>query len=88
MNKYNPCCDRRCLVYGCKTKETGGCYCVCRLIDAKNDYERILEDNEFTVQEVGIIHFPREIYPICEETKQKNLKNLEDINRRIKEYEN
>jgi hypothetical protein len=32
--KYKPCCGRRCLLYRCETQESGGCSCVCRLVDA------------------------------------------------------
>lgn len=31
--KYKPCCDGRCGVYGCESKDQGACYCCCRLLD-------------------------------------------------------
>jgi hypothetical protein len=41
--KYKPCCGRRCLVHGCKIREAGGCYCVCRLMDSINTFNTVIE---------------------------------------------
>ena len=31
--KYKPCCGSTCLLAHCETRDHGGCYCICRLID-------------------------------------------------------
>lgn len=31
--KYKSCCNRRCLLANCVTRESGGCYCVCSIMD-------------------------------------------------------
>ena len=41
--KYKPCCDRRCLKGNCQTRDHGGCYCVCRIIDAIGGLELAVE---------------------------------------------
>jgi len=41
--KYKPCCGKRCMVAGCKTKEQGACYCICRMHDQISHLESIIE---------------------------------------------
>jgi len=40
--KYKPCCGSRCLLGYCETRENGGCYCVCRLIDHIHTLEGLI----------------------------------------------
>ncbi len=42
MMLYKPCCGRTCLLGGCDTRDAGGCYCVCRLIDGINMHKKLL----------------------------------------------
>ncbi len=41
--RYKPCCNRKCMVHGCKTKEQGACYCICRMWDSIHNLESIME---------------------------------------------
>ena len=41
--KYKPCCDMRCCVAGCKTRSVGGCYHICRLVDAINSMKSVID---------------------------------------------
>lgn len=48
MVRYKACCGATCMVAGCETKDAGGCYCVCRLMDAKNSLEMIIDGKMLT----------------------------------------
>lgn len=41
--KYKPCCGRTCLSAVCETRDSGGCYCICRKIDEINCLKATLE---------------------------------------------
>lgn len=96
--KYKPCCGRRCLNFTCETRENGGCYCLCRLIDYIHTLEDIIHDR-------GVIKYGR-IYLLpgsfekfkenmneeekIEREKEKEWakKELENCNNSFKEYLN
>ena len=40
--KYKPCCNRRCLLAHCVTREQGGCSCVCHLMDNIHTFEDLI----------------------------------------------
>lgn len=61
--KYNPCCDKRCLVHGCQIREEGGCYCLCRLMDHLSQIKSASLGH--TIYQGGGIIF----YPDIEEAK-------------------
>jgi hypothetical protein len=41
--KFKPCCENRCLVSGCIHRESGACYCICRMHDKINALKSIQE---------------------------------------------
>ena len=41
--KYKPCCNNRCLLFFCETREAGGCYCTCRTKDYISHLQSIIE---------------------------------------------
>lgn len=87
MIKYKPCCDKRCGVSGCKTKEDGGCYCLCRLKDAKSTMLSLLDGTSYRWNG-GIIYEPGRIkIPLDGLEKQNARKELEKIIEKIKTYE-
>jgi hypothetical protein len=84
--KYKPCCDRRCLVHDCEEKESGGCYCVCRLMIAKNQCEMFLEGTVFK-QNGACIFRPGNKTTVSEEKKAEYSKILNEIQAKLKTYE-
>jgi|GEM_PF-2947673 hypothetical protein len=52
--KYKACCFSVCGLGNCKTREDGGCYCVCRL----NDYISLLQGAIEGTNINGCIYFP------------------------------
>ncbi len=87
MNKYKACCGKRCMVFGCETKEHGGCYCLCRLKDSENQCIMLLEGKSFR-HSGGIIYQPSRIpIPLEGNEKEEEEKTLTMIRNRIKEYE-
>lgn len=85
--KYKPCCDTRCLVGGCKTREDGGCYCVCRLKDAESSRLSLLEGRSYRFGG-GIIYEPgRTPVPLEGKEEQETLNELMNIRKKLKEYE-
>jgi hypothetical protein len=89
--KYKPCCVRRCGVGGCKTREQGGCYCICRLIDAIHMTKNIIEGKSF--RKNGMIVTPaadlrKEYLPgLTKEAKKVEEELLEEFEAKLKEYE-
>lgn len=85
--KYKPCCNARCLVGGCKTQESGGCYCLCRLKDAEQTCLRLLSGECYRFGP-GIIYKPGRIAtPLEGDEKEKTECELYEIRERIKTYE-
>lgn len=94
MLKYKPCCDRRCLLANCKTRDNGACSCVCRLMDSINTCNSILEGSSF---KMGSIYIPpgeyRDIFiaSLSEEERCSEMKyakeSLIDLHKLIKKYE-
>lgn len=85
--KYKPCCNRRCLLGHCETREAGGCHCVCYLKDAEHTIESLIDGRTYKVGD-GIIFDPRRPRkPLEGERKDEALKQLEEIKSRLKEYE-
>ncbi len=85
--KYKPCCENRCLVHGCETKEYGGCYCLCRLKDAENHCIGLLEGTHFR-QGGGIIYVPGRMIPLEGPEKISVENELIMIRSKIKAFEN
>lgn len=78
--KYKPCCGMRCMLGNCETRDSGGCYCTCRLVDYIHHLERDLLNHS------PILYFGKE-----KEAREKYLKQvpklLEEARARLKEYE-
>ncbi len=55
--KYKPCCKRRCLLGSCEIRESGGCYCVCRLVDNINIMKGVIDG---TILDHGCLFIPDE----------------------------
>lgn len=86
MDKYKPCCNRRCLVNGCEIKDKGGCYCVCRLKDSENQCLNLLDGQSYRENE-GIIYVPGRYQPLEGKEKQEIEMALEQICSKLREYE-
>jgi hypothetical protein len=84
--KYKPCCGTRCLLGNCDTREAGGCYCVCRLVDAKHSCEKVLDGSMF-VKNNALIYVPGHYTDLTEEERANALHDLEEINLKLKDYE-
>ncbi len=85
--KYTPCCSSRCLLGTCKTRNLGGCYCVCRLKDWEDTLMGIIE-GRIERFGPGIVYNPNRIpVPLEAEELEKTTKELEEVRRRLKEYE-
>ena len=87
MMKYKPCCGTGCLVGGCRTREAGGCYCVCRLKDREQTlqdliYGKCYRRNGVIVYEAGI-----EKVPVHANDRRLALAELEKVRERLKKYE-
>ncbi len=78
MEIYKPCCELACLVAGCKTRESGGCYCLCKLIDKKND----LTSNSIIAKTV-FNNRGGEIYFSDQEKAEKYRDSLDEESKRI-----
>lgn len=85
--KYKTCCARRCMVHGCDTKDNGGCYCLCRLKDREHTLLSLLDGTSY--REKGfIIYEPGRIKtPLGGFEKDNATKDLDEVRKRIKEYE-
>lgn len=71
----------------CKTREAGGCYCVCSLKDYENTLVNLLEGKACRYG-IGIIYNPnREPTPLTGEEKEKTLKELDEVRSKLKDYE-
>jgi hypothetical protein len=86
MDKYKGCCGKRCMVHGCKIKDSGGCYCVCRLKDAENQCLNLLDGQSYR-QNGGIIYVPGRYQPLEGDERKETETQLENIRSRLKEYE-
>lgn len=56
--KYKPCCDKRCMLFDCETREDGGCYCLCRLKDFEETLASLIEEGRIEGKD-GIAHAVR-----------------------------
>ena len=76
MVRYKACCNTTCLVSRCETREAGGCYCVCRLVDQIHNLEQVIEG---VVVGLGCIYLPSQekrdawFNGLSEEMKAKEL---------------
>lgn len=97
--KYKPCCYIRCLVHGCKVKEEGGCYCLCRMFDHISSLESIQKGN-IILDGIVSIYYPdkekakKHFDRLSDEDKKRNLdaissaqENIEKIKEKIKTFE-
>jgi hypothetical protein len=99
--KYKPCCGKRCLLANCKTREEGGCYCVCRLWDHIHDMQNIIDGWSFAGAGRGIVYIPDEVTRKSyvnglTETQREEMerfkneeapKRLKELQERLKKYE-
>lgn len=98
--EYKPCCDRRCLVHGCKIREKGGCICLCSLFDHMSSLESMEKGNTI-LYGIGNIYYAdiekaKELFDrLSEDEKKRNLharlnakENIDKIKEKIKTYEN
>lgn len=99
MKKYKPCCDKICSLGTCKTRDEGGCYCLCRLFDHLGQMKSILNGNTVYVHG-GFVYFPEKetakeyLNRIPEEKRNEHEQYVKtipgmifDIEKRIKNYE-
>ena len=84
--KYKKCCDKICALRLCETRESGGCYCLCRLKDLEQDLMDELEGSSYRCCEF-IVRDPRREGTLSESEKEKRLKALESVRERIKCYQ-
>lgn len=85
--KYKPCCDLRCLLSKCETRDCGGCYCVCRLKDFEKSCLSLLEGRSYRSSGCIIYEPGRTPIPLEGEEKEKVLADLEHIRNKLKTYE-
>ena len=85
--KYKRCCGRMCLLYSCKTREEGGCYCLCSLKDYESSLLSLISGHSYQIN--GCIIFEPNRKPIHLEGKDLLDKQelLENVRMKIKEYE-
>jgi hypothetical protein len=85
--KYKPCCGKRCMLGNCKTREDGGCYCLCHLKDHEAMILSLLDGTSKRYGD-GIIFNPNvEAIPLEGDEKEKTQEELEKVKLQIKEYE-
>lgn len=84
--KYKPCCGRRCLLASCKTREAGGCYCLCRLKDMEGSLISMLKGHSYRCGP-GVIYQPGRNVPLEGEEKEKVIQDLEKVRQMFKKYE-
>lgn len=98
--KYKPCCEIRCLVHGCKTREQGACYCICKLHDSISHLESIIEGRTL-YDGIGFQYIPddeyrKKIYNSWSEEKKQTFTEFRDVEAskliqklkdKLKEYE-
>ncbi len=81
--KYKPCCDIRCLLNDCKTKQQGACYCLCELFDHISTVQDAINGDAIyyksgIVRRGGTQEYIKELYDnLTEEAKDliEHLKN-------------
>lgn len=81
--KYKPCCNKRCMVHGCKTKEQGACYCICRIHDHISSLQSIIEGRTL-YDGIGFLYIPdaqyiEKIFNSWTKEKQDTSKEFKDI---------
>lgn len=84
--KYKPCCSRRCMLGSCATREAGGCYHTCGLVDAEKTCLSLMEGTSYR-QKGGIIYIPGRLVPLEGDEKAEIENQLANIRERLKEYE-
>jgi len=76
----------RCGVGGCKTRESGGCYCLCRLKDRESMLLSLLDGTSYRIND-GVVYEPGRIpTPVRGFEKDNTLKELEQVREKIKSY--
>ena len=86
MKKYKPCCDLKCLNGRCETRENGGCYCLCRMIDRESSLLLALE-GALSRKEGYSIYVPGRYIEVSQDEKNKLTKELYQLREKIKKYE-
>lgn len=83
--KYKSCCNIKCALAHCETREQGGCYCVCRLKDQENQLQSLIAGQMYE-QDGCIIYRPERS---CEPPDNKCIleKRLKAIRLQLKKYE-
>jgi hypothetical protein len=71
---------------GCKTRDSGGCYCICKLKDFESSLLSQLKGNTVRFG-AGTIYRPGDFPPLEGEEKEKVEKQLAEIRARLKKYE-
>lgn len=85
--KYNPCCNRRCTLANCEIRDTGGCYCVCRINDAINQMKSIIDGTSVDFGQ-AVVYLPnRKRVPLQNEELKKALIKLKTLEETLKKYE-
>lgn len=84
--RYKACCNSVCLIGNCKTRDAGGCYCVCRLKDYEDTLLSVLEGSSFW-EGGGFIYEPARCRPPEGEEKEKTLAELQKVREKLKDYE-
>ena len=100
VKKYKPCCGKRCLLGNCKHRESGACYCCCRLLHEINELQSVISG--ITLYDGRcFVFFPSKesreenLNKWCDEDKEKNRifreieapKLLEEYLEDLKKYE-
>lgn len=90
--KYKPCCGRRCLLGNCETRESGGCYCVCQLVDHINTLEQLIKreivsPNVWFGSKEDTEKYYRENKEKCDKYIAEAPALLEKAKKRLKKYE-
>ena len=75
LDRYKPCCQKRCLLANCETRDAGGCSCVCDLVDVIHNLEMVIEG---IIVGQGCIYFP-------DSERRESFLNSMDEERRKKE---
>ncbi len=91
--KYKPCCQKRCLVHACEIRASGGCYCVCRLMDHIRMLERTISGDVISQCIIfGDKKSQQDYYERnkeeCDKWKEEARERLKEAREELKNYEN
>lgn len=87
MTQYTLCCNSVCLLGNCKTREAGGCYCVCRLKDAESSCISLIEGKSYRKNGCIIYENGRIAIPLEGKEKEEVEEQLKNIREILKRYE-